>query len=316
MQKVKADNNSKYKPGEFGYIWVVEEGKEDIEGTDYKGNINYSENGMTSLKGAPRTITGEFNCSFNKLTSLEYAPVKVGKGFYCSDNKLTSLKGCPKEVGDTLYCANNKLTSLKGCAEKAYSIDISNNKLTSLEGCPKVIRGYFSCKGNKLSNLKYGPEKVGGLFDCSNNQLTSLEGCPKMIGGNFNCGKNIKLKSLEGIGKVKGKIIPESMAGEMAVSKKVIEYTLYDEEEQQEYPDIVTFTALKNGKVEIDSRGMDQVWSVDGNISKAIKEYEGYQKYSGLSIINKKEKISSSVKKFGVLGRLRISTNTKVTSSK
>lgn len=137
-----------------------------------------------------------------------------------------------------------------------------------------------------------------------------------MIGGNFNCGKNSKLKSLEGIGKVKGKIIPESMAGEMAVSKKVIEYTLYDEEEQQEYPDIVTFTALKNGKVEIDSRGMDQVWSVDGNISKAIKEYEGYQKYSGLSIIDKKEKISSSVKKFGVLGRLRISTNTKVTSSK
>lgn len=35
MKKVKADNNSKYKPGEFGYIWVVEEGKEDIEGTDY-----------------------------------------------------------------------------------------------------------------------------------------------------------------------------------------------------------------------------------------------------------------------------------------
>ena len=137
-----------------------------------------------------------------------------------------------------------------------------------------------------------------------------------MIGGNFNCGKNSKLKSLEGIGKVKGKIILDSMAGEMAVSKKVIEYTLYDEEEQQEYPDIVTFTALKNGKVEIDSRGMDQVWSVDGNISKAIKEYEGYQKYSGLSIIDKKEKISSSVKKFGVLGRLRIFTNTKVTSSK
>lgn len=229
---------------------------------------------MTSLRGAPRTITGEFNCSDNKLTSLEYAPVKVGKGFYCSDNKLTSLRGCPKEVGDTLYCANNKLTSLRGCAEKAYSIDISNNK------------------------------------------LTSLEGCPKMVGGNFNCGKNSKLKSLEGIGKVKGKIIPESMAGEIAVSKKVIEYTLYDEEEQQEYPDIVTFTALKNGKVEIDSRGMDQIWSVDGNISKAIKEYEGYQKYSGLSIIDKKEKISSSVKKFGVLGRLRISTNIKVTSSK
>lgn len=50
MKKVKADNNSKYKPGEFGYIWVVEEGKEDIEGTDYKGNINYSEKWNDFLK--------------------------------------------------------------------------------------------------------------------------------------------------------------------------------------------------------------------------------------------------------------------------
>ena len=303
---------TKYKPGEFGYIWTEELGEEDIAGKDYKGNINFTDNDMTSLKGAPKTVSGEFNCSYNNLTSLEYAPVKVGKGFYCSDNKLTSLKGAPKEVGDTFYCSNNKLTSLKGSPIKAYSFDCSDNQIVSLEGVPETIKGYFSCKGNKLTNLKGAPEKVGGKFDCSDNKLESLEGAPKTIGGDFNCGRNTKLESLEGIGKVKGKIIPESMTKGMSLDKKVFEYKFYDKKNDKEYSDSVTFTLLNNGKTEIDSKDIEQIWTVDGDMKKAIKEFEDYQKSSKISIIDKKEKIVSSIKKFGIFSRLRIRASSNI----
>ena len=125
----EAKESSKYKPGEFGYWWTVIEGNEDIEGKIYKGDIDCSDNNLTSLKGCPKEVKGNFNCYDNKLTTLKGGPQKVSGIFDCGSNNLTTLEGAPKEVG---------------C-----SFDCSSNQLKSLKGMPKKIDGEFNCRFNQ-----------------------------------------------------------------------------------------------------------------------------------------------------------------------
>ena len=56
-------------------------------------------NKLTSLEGAPQTVTGSFICRTNMLTSLEGAPQTVTGSFICDFNRLISLKGAPLECG-------------------------------------------------------------------------------------------------------------------------------------------------------------------------------------------------------------------------
>ena len=82
------------------------------------GNVDCSNNNLTSLEGYPQEVGGHFDCSVNKLTSLEGSPTEVGGNFNCEHNQLISLEGSPKEIGGSLNCSYNKLTSLKGCPSK------------------------------------------------------------------------------------------------------------------------------------------------------------------------------------------------------
>jgi hypothetical protein len=110
-------------------------------------------------------VGGKFNCYDNKLTSLEGAPQTVSGTFSCSNNKLTSLKGAPKSVGGNFYCSSNKLTSLKGAPQTLSGyFDCYNNQLTSLEGSPKSVGGGFYCRDNQLTSLVGSPNEVGGDF--------------------------------------------------------------------------------------------------------------------------------------------------------
>jgi len=81
----------KYKEGTFGYFWTVTNGNEDIENEVYKGDIECTFIGLTSLKGAPEEIQGNFDCSNNQLTTLEYVPNIIDGYFDCSFNKLKLL---------------------------------------------------------------------------------------------------------------------------------------------------------------------------------------------------------------------------------
>ena len=75
-----------------------------------------------------------------------------------------------------------------------------------MKGAPQKVGGDFDCYENQLTSLEGAPQKVGEGFDCSWNHLTSLKGAPREIGGGFDCSNNPDLHSLEGIGKVTGKI--------------------------------------------------------------------------------------------------------------
>jgi len=143
--------SNKYEPGEFGYWWTVTMGKKDIEGVDCKRGIDASCEGLTSLRGAPRSIDGNFYCSDNRLTSLEHCPKRVAGSFYCKENRLTSLEHCPTNVGGGFYC--------------------HRNNLKSLEYCPERVSGNFYCDSNEITNLTHAPREVGKYFGCENNPI-------------------------------------------------------------------------------------------------------------------------------------------------
>ena len=189
---------------------------EDLTEQTYEGNLYCGGCHLTSLKGAPKEITGYFDCSNNELISLEGCPEIIGDNFMCNDNKLVTLEGGPKEIGGTRYdCQNNRLTSLKGAPEKLEGkfhtyidsftgeekegryqceFNCTNNKLTSLEGSPKYVDGGFRCGYNPLTSLKGAPERITKWFSIfydrrdGGNVLTSLKGGPKYVGDHYDIG--------------------------------------------------------------------------------------------------------------------------------
>ena len=78
-----------------------------LGGIEITGSFDCSNNQLTSLVGAPSTVSGDFDCGDNQLTSLEGAPRTVGRDFSCSRNQLTSLVGAPSTVSGDFYCSHN-----------------------------------------------------------------------------------------------------------------------------------------------------------------------------------------------------------------
>lgn len=76
---------------------------EGIQFGTVTGNFHCSDNLLTSLKGAPKSVEGDFDCHNNNLTSLVGGPQMVGGSFRCDHNQLTSLKGKPLKIGGDFY---------------------------------------------------------------------------------------------------------------------------------------------------------------------------------------------------------------------
>ena len=165
---------------------------------DVVGNVDLKDLELTKLPLKFGKIDGDFHCDRNKLTSLEGAPQTVTGSFICRTNMLTSLEGAPQTVTGSFICDFNRLISLKGAPESVGGNFYSdNNELITLEGAPKSVGGDFHCDRNKLTSLEGAPESVGGSFNCNYNQLTSLEGAPESVADVFYCDRN-QLTSLEG----------------------------------------------------------------------------------------------------------------------
>ena len=212
------DTNKKlkyeFKPNKKGNVNCTNNKLTTLKGAPQKvdGYFDCANNKLTTLKGAPQKVDGYFDCANNNLTTLEGAPQKVGRDFICSDNILTTLEGAPQKVSGYFICSYNKLTTLKGAPQEiGRDFNCSDNILTTLEGAPQKVSGYFICSYNKLTTLKGAPQKVDGYFDCANNNLTTLEGAPQKVDGYFDCTMNKKLPKEEivkylKLAKISGKI--------------------------------------------------------------------------------------------------------------
>lgn len=151
----------------------------DFTSVIVEGDFVCGDNELTSLKGAPKTVTGNFYCHSNKLASLEHCPEKVGGRFSCSFNPLTDLVGGPKEVGETYNC--------QSCP-----------KLLNLKGAPEIVPGDFFCHDGVLESLEGGPKIVGGDMYAQINRLRSIEHAPREVGRYFYCHFNYGVTHLEG----------------------------------------------------------------------------------------------------------------------
>jgi hypothetical protein len=124
-----------------------------VEG-DFYCDFYCPNNGLTTLKGAPREVGGYFHCGYNQLTTLEGAPSRVGGDFSCSSNQLTTLEGAPREVGGDFYCHNNGLTTLEWAPNRVGGgFSCHDNQLWTFRGAPEFIEGNFHCSGNKISEI-------------------------------------------------------------------------------------------------------------------------------------------------------------------
>lgn len=145
----------------------------DLSNVDYEGHINVSGLGLTSLEGAPRSISGNFNCSRNKLKSLKGSPKKIEGSFNCNQNNyLFELTDGPE------YVSGN--------------CEVSFCRLKTLESAPAYVGTDFYCNDNELSSLKGAPKYIGRDFYCEVNLIDSLKGFdPKTVPGIFLCDENI-----------------------------------------------------------------------------------------------------------------------------
>ncbi len=85
------DKNLNELPLNFGYV------------SQY---FDCSDNLLTSLKGAPKSVGEFFDCSYNYLTSLQDSPQSVGGNFWCWENELTSLRFAPYVEGGVFVLPN------------------------------------------------------------------------------------------------------------------------------------------------------------------------------------------------------------------
>jgi hypothetical protein len=93
---------------------------------------------ITSLKGAPASVSGDFDCYSNNITSLEGAPSSVDGDFNCGRNNLSSLKGIEKilkKMNGTFFAQQNPLKShviglllVPGCKE----VRLDNNQVQEI----------------------------------------------------------------------------------------------------------------------------------------------------------------------------------------
>ena len=72
------------------------------------GYFTLSHNRLTTLKGAPRSVSNSFNCVSNNLKSLEHGPVEVMKNYYAGKNLLENTNGFPKLVGENFSLSKQR----------------------------------------------------------------------------------------------------------------------------------------------------------------------------------------------------------------
>lgn len=100
------------------------DGRLPVKFGDVKGDLNLSDMGLTTLEGAPDTVTGWLYLGQNLITSLAHAPRKVGMLSMGHMPELVSLEGSPQEIdiGLQLHSAP-KLSSLDGLPSTPGSIN-------------------------------------------------------------------------------------------------------------------------------------------------------------------------------------------------
>jgi hypothetical protein len=80
----------------------------DVLPIEIVGTFKCEYNGLDSLVGCPRIISGCFYLRGNQLRNLVGGPIEVGGNYICTDNNLESLDGLPRSIGGNFYYSYKK----------------------------------------------------------------------------------------------------------------------------------------------------------------------------------------------------------------
>ena len=110
--------------------------------TDYTINSNMSidtEDSValynSNIKKIPinfNIVEGEFDCGNNGLKTLKNAPKKVNNDFYCDKNNLKSFKNAPQYIEGTFDCSVNNIRTFDYFPDVKGEIDMYNNPVYEL----------------------------------------------------------------------------------------------------------------------------------------------------------------------------------------
>lgn len=83
---------------------------------------------ITTLRGAPKYVSGNFECHRTSIETLEYCPIEIGGSFEVVDNKkLKNIDNLPQKVGYIIKFYSNSKRVNKNMYQKL--CDITNNRV-------------------------------------------------------------------------------------------------------------------------------------------------------------------------------------------
>jgi len=147
-------------------------------------DLDCNKNSLTTLDVLSNTQLTRINCSKNQLASLDVHGLKLTNGdsnpFYpnpsldCSYNNITNLNINNTEIA-TLFCNNNQISNLDLSTSTVFNLNCSFNNLSNIDVTNQNALNYLDCQHNNISTLNLdNNSNLYGLI-CSNNNLKQLK---------------------------------------------------------------------------------------------------------------------------------------------
>ena len=147
-------------------------------------DLDCNKNSLTTLDVLSNTQLTRINCSKNQLTSLDVHGLGLTNGdsnpFYpnpsldCSYNNITNLNINNTEIA-TLFCNNNQISNLDLSTSTVFNLNCSFNNLSNIDVTNQNSLNYLDCQHNNISNLNLdNNSNLYGII-CSYNNLKQLK---------------------------------------------------------------------------------------------------------------------------------------------
>ncbi len=113
----------------------------DLSNVVVQGDFFCSMNNLTSLKGAPYSVSGDFRCALNQIKDLQHMPQFVGGIADISGNRLRSINGAEvAEVGILKVTGNPGLRDLENPPRKFGELESDFGTFKTADDNPVALR--------------------------------------------------------------------------------------------------------------------------------------------------------------------------------
>ena len=147
-------------------------------------DLDCNKNSLTTLDVLSCPLLERINCGKNQLTSLDVHGLNLTGGdfnpFYqkgsldCSYNNITNLNINNAKIV-ILLCNNNNLSNLDLSSSTVFNLNCSFNELANIDVTNQASLHYLNCQDNNLATLNLDNNLYLNGLNCSYNNLTQLK---------------------------------------------------------------------------------------------------------------------------------------------